>query len=63
MRIAMIVVAVLVGLLGLRLVLTAIRTVILFIKMENVPLKAKESLFRDLVWGIVCLILAFALLT
>jgi hypothetical protein len=62
MRIAVIIFAAFIGLVGLRLILTALRTVVMFLRVENVPIKAKESLFRDMVWGILCLILAFFLI-
>ena len=63
MRIFIIVLAILFALLGARLILTGIRTIIMFIKMETIPIKAKESLFRDLFLGALFLILAFAMLT
>jgi hypothetical protein len=62
MRIAMIVIAILLGLLGLRLLLTALRTIIMFFKVDDVPFKAKERLFRDLIWGGLCVALAAAML-
>ena len=61
-RVLIIFLAVLIGLFGLRLLLTGFRTIIMFIKMESVPVKAKEGLFRDLLFGVLFVILAIAML-
>ena len=63
MRLLLIVLALIIGLFGLRLFFTGLRTIILFIKMEQVPLKAKERAVRDIVVGILFLILTFAMIT
>lgn len=62
MRILAIFLAILFGLFGLRLILTGLRTLIMIFKVENVPVKAKESLFRDFAFGILFIILAIAML-
>ena len=61
-RILIIFLAALIGLFGLRLLLTGFRTIIMFIKMDNVPIKAKEGLFRDLLLGALLVVLAIVML-
>jgi hypothetical protein len=34
----------------------------MFFKVDDVPFKAKERLFRDLIWGGLCVALAVAML-
>ncbi|HEY84712.1 MAG TPA: hypothetical protein G4N96_06330 [Chloroflexi bacterium] len=63
MRILAIFLAVLIGLVGLRLLLAALKAVIMFFKVEQIPVQAKQTLFRDLVLGVLFLILAFAIIT
>jgi hypothetical protein len=62
MRIAWIVIAIIIGLFGLRLFLNGLRALILFLKAENISVKSKEQVFRDLAFGILFVILAFAML-
>jgi len=62
MRTATIIFAALIAIIGLRLLLTGLRTIIMFFKVDGVPIKAKERLFKDLAMGILCLVLAFFLL-
>jgi len=57
------VVAVLIGLLGLRLLFTGLKAAIFFLKQDAVSPKAKSLLFRDIVLGILFLVLAFAMVT
>ncbi len=63
MRILAIFLAVIIGLTGLRLLLTALKAAIMFFKVEQIPVRAKQTLFRDLVLGVLFLILAFAIIT
>jgi len=63
MRIFAIFLAVLIGLTGLRLLLSALKAAIMFFKVEQIPLQAKQTLFRDFVLGVLFLILAFAIIT
>ena len=62
MKILTIVLALLIALLGLRLLLAALKAFIIFFRVENVPLRARQTLFRDLVMGVLCLLLAVAML-
>ena len=63
MRILAIFLAVLIGLTGLRLLLAALKAAIMFFKVEQIPVQAKQTLFRDLILGVLFLILAFAIIT
>ena len=63
MRIFAILLAALIGMAGLKLLLTALKTAIMFFKVEQIPVQARQTLFRDLVLGILFLILAFAIIT
>ncbi len=63
MKILAILLAVLIGLLGLRLLFAALKAAIMFFKVDNIPVQAKQTIFRDLMLGILFLILAIAMLT
>jgi hypothetical protein len=62
-RIIIIVIAIIFGVFGLRLFLNGMRALILFLKVESVPVKSKERIFRDMAVGVLFVVLAFALLT
>ncbi|RME46007.1 MAG: hypothetical protein D6796_09570 [Caldilineae bacterium] len=63
MKILTIALALLIALLGLRFLLAALKAFIMFFRVEAVPVRARQTLFRDLVMGILCLLLAVAMLT
>ncbi len=63
MKIFTYILAVLIGMLGLRLLLTSVKAAIFFLKRDAVSPKAKSLLFRDVALGILFLILAFAMVT
>ncbi|MEM7034464.1 MAG: hypothetical protein AAF629_33295 [Chloroflexota bacterium] len=54
--------AVIIGLIGLRLLSTGMRTFIMMFKAEDVPLKARQRIFRDLFLGILLIILAIVIM-
>jgi hypothetical protein len=63
MKIITILLAILFALFGIRLLLSGLKAVIMFLKADNIPQKAKQIIFRDLTMGILLLILAIAMLT
>lgn len=62
MRILGILTAVLIGLLGLRLFLSGLQGFIYLFKTKNIPAKNRQTIFQDLMMGILLLILAGAIL-
>lgn len=63
MNIFLIIVAVVIGLLGVKLLLAGIKAGILFLKAENISLAAKQMAIRDFTLGVLFIILAIAILT
>ncbi|MFQ5577085.1 MAG: hypothetical protein ACE5G8_08885 [Anaerolineae bacterium] len=63
MKIFGIIFAVLVALVGLRLLFAGLKAFIMFFKVNAVPRRARQTMFRDIVLGILFLLLAAAILT
>ena len=63
MNIFLIIIAVITGLLGVKLLLAGIKAIILFLKIENISLAAKQMAIRDFTLGILFIILSIAILT
>jgi len=63
MNIFLIIIAVIIGLLGVKLLLAGIKAIVLFLKAENISLAAKQTAIRDFTLGILFIILAIAILT
>jgi len=63
MKILTIALALLIALLGLRFLLAGLKAAIMLLRLEAVPRRARQILFRDLAMGILCLLLAAAMLT
>ncbi len=63
MNIFLIIIAVITGLLGVKLLLAGIKATILFLKTESISLAAKQMAIRDFTLGILFIILAIAILT
>lgn len=62
MRIAGIVFAILIGLLGFRLISTGLRTFMMVFKAEEVSLQARQRIFRDIILGLLFIVLAIVIL-
>ncbi len=63
MRIAFIILAAIIALLGLKLFLTGIKAFVLFFKVDNIPVRAKQTVARDIILGILFIVLAVAMIT
>jgi len=63
MRVFTIITAVLIGLLGIKLLLSGIKAIILFLKTETVSLEAKQMAIKDFILGILFVIFTIAILT
>lgn len=63
MRIISILLAILIGLMGVRLFFAGLQAFILFFKVDNISVQAKQTVFKDLAMGILLVILAIAMLT
>ncbi len=63
MKIAFIILAAVIALFGFKLLLTGIKAFILFFKVEKIPIRAKQTVARDIILGILFIALAVAMLT
>jgi len=63
MRIAFIILAAVIALFGFKLLLTGIKSFILFFKVDQIPVRAKQTVARDFILGILFIVLAVAMLT
>ncbi len=63
MKIAFIILAAIIALFGFKLLLTGIKAFILFFKVDQIPVRAKQTVARDIILGILFIVLAVAMLT
>lgn len=63
MKIAFIFLAAVIAMFGIRFLLAGIRAFVMFFKVDNIPIKAKKTVVRDFILGILFIILAAAMLT
>lgn len=62
MKLFGIILAVFIGLLGVRLFLAGLKTFTLFFKTQSLTIKVRQTMFRDLAMGLLLIILAIAII-
>ena len=62
MRLFGIILAIFIGLLGLRLFFTGLKTFTLFFKTQSLTIEVRQIMFRDLAMGLLLMILAIAII-
>ena len=62
MRTVIIIAGVLIGIVGFRLFGAGLRTLVGILKVDDVPSKARQQLFRDLFLGVLLIILGLVLI-